>query len=123
MEIFQEQEEWRTTASGDFGEPWNALGEVQAGGCWRSTELLIAPRRPSWREMFPRKGQPGPKYEAKTLARRRVWKKTLGGKVQNQDFPTELGNPAKDAGFPLFPHPRLLLVLGEFCLSLTGKND
>jgi hypothetical protein len=30
-------------------------------------------------------------------------------KVQNQDFPTELGNPARSAGFPLFPQPRLLL--------------
>jgi hypothetical protein len=38
-----------------------------------------------------------------------LWKKTLGGKVQNQDFPTELGNPANSAGFPLFPQPRRLL--------------
>jgi transposase InsO family protein len=27
--------------------------------------------------------------------------KTRGGKVQNQNFPTSLGNPAKNAGFPL----------------------
>jgi len=40
-----------------------------------------------------------------------LWKKTLAGKVQNQDFSTELGNPAKDAGLPLFPQPRLLDVL------------
>jgi hypothetical protein len=43
-----------------------------------------------------------------------LWKKTLGGKVQNPDFPTELGNPAKSAGFPLFPQPRLLRVSGNF---------
>jgi hypothetical protein len=30
-------------------------------------------------------------------------KKAGGGKVQEQDFPTALGNPAKAAGFPLFP--------------------
>jgi hypothetical protein len=30
-------------------------------------------------------------------------------KSKNQDFPTELGNPANGAGFPLFPQPRRLL--------------
>ena len=34
------------------------------------------------------------------------WKKTLRGKVQRRDFPTSLGNPARAAGFPLFPPPR-----------------
>src|ERR1700730_481667 len=42
-----------------------------------------------------------------------LWKKTLGGKVQNQDFPTKLGNPAKSAGFPLFPQPRRLLDISQ----------
>jgi hypothetical protein len=28
---------------------------------------------------------------------------------KTRTFPTELGNPAKDAGFPLFPQPRRLL--------------
>ena len=28
----------------------------------------------------------------------------------------------QDSGL-LFPHPRLLLVFGEFCLSFMGKND
>ena len=35
------------------------------------------------------------------------WKKPLRGKVQRQDFPTSLGNPANTAGFPLLPPPRL----------------
>ena len=30
-------------------------------------------------------------------------------KSPKADFPTELGNPAKNAGFPLFTQPRLLL--------------
>jgi hypothetical protein len=51
-----------------------------------------------------------------------VWKKPLGGKVQNQDFPTELGNPAKDAGFPLFPHPLLLLVIWGILIVVDGKE-
>jgi len=35
----------------------------------------------------------------------RTVEKTPGGKVQKQDFPTSLGNPAKSAGFPLSHSP------------------
>jgi len=35
----------------------------------------------------------------------RPWKTPLRGKVQERDFPTALGNPARTAGFPLFPPP------------------
>jgi hypothetical protein len=36
---------------------------------------------------------------------KRPWKKPLRGKVQTPDFPTSLENPARAAGFSLFPPP------------------
>jgi hypothetical protein len=33
------------------------------------------------------------------------WKMPLRGKVQERDFSTSLGNPARTAGFPLLPPP------------------
>jgi hypothetical protein len=44
-----------------------------------------------------------------------LWKKPGRGKrgkpkSRFSSLPTALGNPAKPAGFPLFPQPRLLLV-------------
>src|ERR1019366_4144954 len=42
------------------------------------------------------------------------WKKPLRGKVQERDFPTSLGNPARAAGFPLLPPPPRRLQLVDF---------
>jgi hypothetical protein len=66
-------------------------------------------------------------FNSENAAAEGLWKKTHGAKVQKTDFLTVLGNPAKPAGLPLFPQPRLLLISlkqdREFQLSLSGKND
>src|SRR5215469_17614894 len=44
-------------------EAWHAAAKVQAGACWRSTELLRSAPRRSWSEIFPL----GPKCGADSL--------------------------------------------------------
>ena len=43
---------------------------------------------------------------AESVGKTGRWKTPLRGKVQKRDFPPPLGNPARAAGFPLFPPPR-----------------
>ena len=56
--------------------------------------------------------------KSETLAAKAV-EKTLRGKVQKQTFPPRLEIPQKNAGFPLFTQPRLLLDTLSLVYSLV----
>jgi hypothetical protein len=49
-------------------------------------------------------------FTSEKCSGRRAVEKDARAKVQKTDFLTALGNPAKPAGLPLFPQPRLLLI-------------
>src|SRR5215469_9287510 len=66
-------------------EAWNAAAKVQAGACWRSTELLRSAPRRSWSDIFPLQSSSGQSaaqivFGIAVLARQ-------SGTAQAQNFP------------------------------------
>jgi hypothetical protein len=123
MGFFRSRKSGGQTGGGDLGEPWNALGEVQARGCWRLAELLIAVPKRSWREIFPWKSNSGvrnqksPPRAAKGVEKDARWKSPKAG------LSHRAWKSSKRRWIPTFPTPSTAAGMWGILFVVDGKNS